>query len=100
MELKEMTIEEMEERKSAIVAELDAEGADLDALEAEMKSIKEEIEARKAEEEKKAEIRQAVVDGAGTVIRKFEEEKKESLLNCLIKQFLQNYSRIWLVLCR
>ena len=77
MELKEMTIEEMEERKSAIVAELDAEGADLDALEAEMKSIKEEIEARKAEEEKKAEIRQAVVEGAGTVIRKFEEEKKE-----------------------
>ena len=77
MDLKEMTIEEMEERKSAIVAELDAEGADLDALEAEMKSIKEEIEARKAEEEKKAEIRQAVVEGAGTVIRKFEEEKKE-----------------------
>ena len=77
MELKDMTIEEMEERKSAIVAELDAEGADLDALEAEMKSIKEEIEARKAEEEKKAEIRQAVVEGAGTVIRKFEEEKKE-----------------------
>ena len=77
MELKDMTIEEMEERKSAIVAELDAEGADLDALEAEMKSIKEEIEARKAEEEKKAEIRQAIVEGAGTVIRKFEEEKKE-----------------------
>jgi HK97 family phage major capsid protein len=77
MELKEMTIEEMEERKSAIVAELDVEGADLDALEAEMKSIKEEIEARKAEEEKKAEIRQAIVEGAGTVIRTFEEEKKE-----------------------
>ena len=77
MELKEMTIEEMEERKSAIVAELDAEGADLDALEAEMKSIKEEIEARKAEETKKAEIRQAIVEGAGTVIRTFEEEKKE-----------------------
>lgn len=77
MELKEMTIEEMEERKSAIVAELDAEGADLDALEAEMKSIKEEIESRKAEETKKVEIRQAVVEGAGTVIRTFEEEKKE-----------------------
>ena len=42
-----------------------------------MKSIKEEIEARKAEETKKAEIRQAVVEGAGTVIRTFEEEKKE-----------------------
>ena len=42
MELKEMTIEELEARKSAIVAELDVEGADLNALEAEIKSIKEE----------------------------------------------------------
>lgn len=77
MELKEMTIEEMEARKAAIVAELDAEGADLNALEAEMRSINEELESRKAEETKKAEIRQAVVEGAGTVIRTFTEEKKE-----------------------
>ena len=77
MELKEMTIEEMEARKAAIVAELDAEGADLNALEAEMRSINEELESRKAEEAKKAEIRQAVVEGAGTVIRTFTEEKKE-----------------------
>ena len=40
MELKEMTVEQLEERKSAIVAELDNEGADLDALESEVRAIK------------------------------------------------------------
>jgi len=73
MELKELTIEQIEERKSAIVAELDNDGADLDALEAEMRSLNEEIEARKAEEAKKAEIRQAIAEGN---IGKVTEEKK------------------------
>lgn len=78
MEIKEMTIEQLEERKTAIAAELDAPDADLDALEAEARSIKEEIECRKAEEAKKAEIRNAVANGEGVVVRKFEtEEKKE-----------------------
>lgn len=77
MELKEMTIEEMETRKADIVSELDGEGADLDALETEMRAINEELESRKAEEAKKAEIRQAVADGAGAVVRTFTEEKKE-----------------------
>ena len=76
MELKEMTIEQLEERKEAIVQELDVPEADLDALEAEARSIKEELEARKAEEAKKAEIRAAVASGAGTVVKTFEEEKK------------------------
>ena len=77
MELKEMTIEQLEERKEAIVAELESPEADLDALEAEVRSIKEELEARKAEEAKKAEIRAAVASGAGTVVKTFEEEKRE-----------------------
>ena len=69
MELEEMTIEQIEERKGAIVAELDNEGADLDALESEMRSLNAEIEARKAEEAKKAEIRSAIANGnAGEVI--------------------------------
>lgn len=76
MELKEMTIEQLEERKEAIVQELDVPESDLDALEAEARSIKEELEARKAEEAKKAEIRAAVASGAGTVVKTFEEEKK------------------------
>lgn len=78
MELKEMTIEQLEERKAAIAAELDAPDADLDALEAEARSIKGEIEYRQSKEAIKAEIRNAVAHGEGIVERKFEtEEKKE-----------------------
>lgn len=74
MELKDMTIEQLEERKAAIVAELDAPEADLDALEQEARSIKEEIESRRAEEAKREEIRAQVAAGAGQVIDKIIEE--------------------------
>lgn len=78
MELKNMTTDELLERRTAIVAELDTEGADLDALEEEMRSINEELELRKAEAAKKAEIRMAVANGAGEVIRTLgEPEGKE-----------------------
>lgn len=78
MELKEMTVEQLEERKSAIVVELDNEGADLDALEAEVRSIKEELESRANEEAQKVEIRKAVADiKAPVVMEKVEEEKRE-----------------------
>ncbi|MBR6507469.1 MAG: phage major capsid protein [Clostridia bacterium] len=77
-DLKELSIDQIEERKSAIVAELDNEGVDLDALEAEMRSLNEEIEARKATEAKKAEIRQGIAEGnigVVTVEKKFEERE-------------------------
>ena len=78
MELKEMTVEQLEERMAAIPAELDNEEADLDALEAEARSIKEELEARKAEEAQKAEIRSAVAAGQGVVVETVKtEERKE-----------------------
>ena len=80
MELKEMSIEQIEERKTSIVAELDNEGADLDALEEEMRSLNAELEARKAEEAKKAEIRQAVADGnVGKVIEKVEDKGERNM---------------------
>ena len=80
MELKEMTIEQIEERKGAIVAELDNEGADLDALESEMRSLNDEIEARKAEEAKKAEIRSAIANGnAGEVITEKDMGEKRTM---------------------
>lgn len=72
MELKEMSIEELNERKSQIVVEAEAETADLDALEAEMRSINEELENRKADEAKRAEIRAAVATGEGEAIQTFE----------------------------
>ena len=78
MELKEMTVEQLEERMAAIPTELDNEDADLDALEAEARSIKEELEARKAEEAQKAEIRSAVAAGQGVVVETVKtEERKE-----------------------
>ena len=52
MDIKELSIEELIERRSAIAGELDAPEADLDALEAEVRSINEEIETRKQEEAK------------------------------------------------
>lgn len=81
MEIKDMTIEELEARKTAIVAELDAPDADLDALEAEARSIKEELEARRLTEQKKAEVRASVAAGAGAVVRTIpKEERKEMTL--------------------
>lgn len=68
MEIKDMTIDELLERRTAIATEVEADGADLDALEAEVRSINEEIEARKAAEAKKAEVRKAVADGAGAPV--------------------------------
>lgn len=76
MNFTDMTIEQLEERKSAIFAELDAPEADLDALESEARAIKEEIEKRKAEEAKRNEIRDAVAKGKGEVVDKIKEGNK------------------------
>ena len=79
MEIKEMTIEQLEERKAAIMEELNAPEADLDALETEARAIKEEIERRKAEENKRNEIRASVAAGAGVVVDKIKEEEKKTM---------------------
>ena len=78
MELKEMTIEELEARKAEILEAIEAPDADLDALKEESRAIKEEMEARKAEEAKKAEVRKAVADGAGEVTEKIEPEERKA----------------------
>lgn len=68
MEIKNMTVEQIEARKAEIAKELETEGADLDALEAEARNLNAELEARKAAEAKRAEIRKAVANGAGQVV--------------------------------
>ena len=97
MELKDMTIEQLEERKAAIAVELDAEGADLDALETEVRSIKDELESRAAEEAQKVEIRKAVAAGeVGEVVQKIEEEKREMKTNEEIrasKEYTEAFAR-------
>lgn len=76
MEVKDMTVEQMEARKAEIAELLNADDADLDALEAEVRAIKEELEARKNAEAQREEIRKAVAAGAGVTVEEIKEEKK------------------------
>ena len=78
MDIKEMTVEELTERRAAIAVDVDAPEADLDSLEAEARAINEELEARKQAEEQKVEIRAAVAEGdVGEVVEEIVEERKE-----------------------
>ena len=96
MELKTMTVEELELRKSQIAEEVDAEDADLDALEEEANEINEELEERKSNEIKKAEIRSAVASGAGEVIDVVKTEEKSIMTNAEVrksKEYMEAYAR-------
>lgn len=62
MNIKEMTVAEIEARKNAIVEACQLEDADLDALEEEMRALNVELEERKNAEAKRAEIRNAVAN--------------------------------------
>ena len=77
MEFTEMSVEQLEERKTAIAEELDAPEADLDALETEARAIKEELERRRADEAKRNEIRSAVANGKGKTVEKIESEERK-----------------------
>ena len=78
MNIPEMSVEELMERRTAIAAELDVPDADLDALESEVRSINEELETRKAAEAQRQTIRDEVASGAGDVIAEIKEERKEN----------------------
>ena len=69
----QMSDAELESRAAAIITESEAEGADLEALQAEARALAAEREARAAEQQR-VERRQAIANGLGTVIRRFEEE--------------------------
>ena len=79
MNFKDMSVDELMERRAAIATEIDAPEADLDALESEARAINEELETRKAEEAKRNEIREAVKNGDGEEIEtlNLNEEKEE-----------------------
>lgn len=74
--IKELSVEELMERRTAIAAELDAPDADLDSLEAEARAIKDELEERKTKEVQRAAIRNDVAAGSGTVTKTFEEKNE------------------------
>ena len=93
--MENMTIDQLKERREAIVAELDAPEADLNALEEEMRAINTELEERKAAETKKAEIRASVAAGEGEVIESIPEERKETMSNEEIrnsKEYINAYA--------
>lgn len=62
MEIKDMNIEQVEERKLAIVDEMKNDDADLDALEAEMRSLNERKEALRLEAEERAKVVEEVIN--------------------------------------
>lgn len=80
MNFSTMTIEQIEERKTAILSEMDRPEADLNALETEMREAKAEIEKRAADEAKKAEIRKMVANSAqkGTAVEPAKVEVRNS----------------------
>ena len=95
MELKEMTIEELQARKAAIATEADAPEADLDALEQELRGIKEELDTRAAAEAQKAEIRAAVAEGEGETIKTIETEERKIMTNEEVrnsKEYIEAYA--------
>ncbi len=75
MEIKEMSVEQLEARMAEIKNEIEVDGADLNALEAEVRGIKAELEERAKVEAQKVELRKAVAEGKGKVIEKKEETK-------------------------
>ena len=79
MDIKDMTVEELMERRTAIAAEIDNPEADLDALESEARSINEELETRKNDESKRNEIRNAVANGEGETKETFEIEERKTM---------------------
>ena len=85
MDFTKMTVEELEARRVQIGEEVEKDGADLDALEAEIKGIKAELEARKAAAAKQAEIRKAVADGEGVVIKDISKEERKVMTNAEIR---------------
>lgn len=87
MEIREMNIEQIEERLAQISVEKDADGANLDALMDEVK----EIEARKAEINAQIEQRNALANAIAKeetpveVIKEFHEEERKTMTNVEVR---------------
>src|SRR5574344_1630377 len=84
MEIKEMSIEQIEERMSAIDVELNNEDADLEALKEEVRALKERKEeirkaAIEAEEARKAAAEETIT------IKTFEEKEKRKMENIEVR---------------
>lgn len=79
MELKEMTIEQLEARQAEIATLVDSPEAQLDELENEARAIRAELEARKAKAKEDAETRAKVAAGAGVPTEKIDNGEKKTM---------------------
>lgn len=97
MEIKTMSVEELQARKVAIEAEIDSLESieEVNARSAEVDEINAELEARKKLAQEKAEVRAKVAEGAGETIESIPEERKETMSNEEIrnsKQYIDAYA--------
>ena len=81
MEIREMNIEQVEERKASILVEMDTEGANLDALEEEMRSLNTRANEIKADASAKAEEARKVADGEGDLINTIIKEETRNMMD-------------------
>ena len=77
MEIKDMTLKDIEERMSAIGAELETEDSDVDALEKEVRSLKERKSELEQAAEKRAGLMSEIISGSGHTVKRFAPEKQE-----------------------
>lgn len=73
--MEQKTTEELLERRTQISLDSEVEGADLNALEAEVRSINAELESRQKAEAQRRELRDAVANGGGNIIKEIPKEK-------------------------
>lgn len=76
MKIEEMTIKDVEERLSAISKEMDTDGADLDALTEEVRNLKQRKADLDAAAEKRAKLKNDVMQ-SGVSVREFKQEEKK-----------------------
>ena len=81
MEIREMNIEQVEERKASILVEMENEGANLDALEEEMRNLTARANEIKATASAKAEEARKVADGEGDLVNTIIKEETRSMVD-------------------
>ena len=97
MEIKTMSVEELQARKVEIEAEIDSLESieEVNARSAEVDEINAELEARKKLAQEKAEVRAKVAEGAGETIESIPEERKETMSEVEIrnsKEYIDAYA--------
>lgn len=82
MDIKTATIDELQERRSAILASIDeVADSELEALDAEVRIIADELESRRAAEAQRESIRAQVAAGEGTTVETINLEENETMTN-------------------